>query len=94
MSSNVNGALCLPGVNCGTCLNSTYCSSCWPGTGMTINRTCVYCSNYFRCSSCNGDIPSQCYACNTYFNLTINNTCDRAYNCIDPYCNYCPNSLS
>jgi hypothetical protein len=73
MSPNANGALCLPGVNCGTCLNSTYCSSCWPGTGMTINRTCVYCSNYIRCSSCNGDIPSQCYACNTYFNLTINN---------------------
>jgi hypothetical protein len=74
---------CRAGINCLTCLNSTYCQSCYPGMGIASDASCGYCTDYANCQTCNGSNLSQCYNCVTNFTLTSDNICHNDNNCTD-----------
>ena len=74
---------CYTGVNCLTCLNNTYCQTCYSGQGIATDGSCIYCTDYPNCQTCNGSNTSECLTCIANFTLTSSNTCQNNNNCFD-----------
>lgn len=72
--------------NCVTCVTSTNCTSCSLTFYLSASNTCLSCTAFPGCATCN---LTQCYSCIVGYYLTASNTC---LSCVTGGCLVCSSS--